>query len=216
MKRILFQGDSITDSHWREDDNGGMCVGYTRLVKAELSYLHPGEYEFYNRGIGGNRSVDLYARIKADFINLAPDYASILIGVNDVWHELDGNNGTDERKFERIYTMLVEELREALPAMKLFLLGAYVMPGIATVGTLPDGRDRYNVFRTEVEKRAAITKKIADRFGLPFVDLQATFDALHAQNGIEYYLDDGVHPSAAGYEAIKRAWLETFRCMSVE
>ena len=212
--RILFQGDSITDSHWREDDNGGMGVGYTRLVKAELSYLHPGEYEFYNRGIGGNRSVDLYARIKADFINLAPDYASILIGVNDVWHELDGKNGVDAEKFERVYTMTVEEIREALPDLKLFLLGAYVMPGAATVGTLGDGRDRYTVFREEVALRIAATKRIATRFGLPFVDLQAVFDRLHGQNGIEHYLDDGVHPSAAGYEVIKREWLRVFRSLA--
>lgn len=210
MKRILFQGDSITDSHWREDDNGQMGVGYTRLVKAELSCDRPGEFEFFNRGIGGNRLVDLYARIKSDFINLAPDYASILIGVNDVWHEIEHQNGTDLAKFEQIYTMLIEEILAALPDLRLFLMGAYVMPGAATVGTLPDGRDRYGVFREQVALRADVTRRIAERFALPFVDLQSIFDRLHASVGIEHYLDDGVHPSAAGYEIIKRAWLETF------
>ena len=32
------------------------------------------------------------ARIKADIINLKPDYMSLLIGVNDVWHELGGRH----------------------------------------------------------------------------------------------------------------------------
>lgn len=32
--------------------------------------------------------VDLDARIKVDCINLRPDVISIMIGVNDVWHEL--------------------------------------------------------------------------------------------------------------------------------
>lgn len=41
-----------------------------------------------NRGINGNRSIDLLAGIKSDIINLKSDFMIILIGVNDVWHEL--------------------------------------------------------------------------------------------------------------------------------
>lgn len=33
----------------------------------------PNQYILYNRGIGGNRVVDLYARIESDIINLKPD-----------------------------------------------------------------------------------------------------------------------------------------------
>ena len=36
---------------------------------------------FYDRGISGNRIVDLYARWKVDGLNLRPDLISILIGV---------------------------------------------------------------------------------------------------------------------------------------
>ena len=211
MKRILFQGDSITDAHWRSDQSGQMGVGYARLVTAELSCDHPGKYEFFNRGISGNRIVDLYARIKSDFINLAPDYASILIGVNDFWHEHANRNGVSAEKFEKIYTMLVEEILQALPNLKLFLLGAYVMPGSATTGTLDDGREFYPVFREEVALRSAATRRIAERFGLPYVDLQPIFDDLHTRYGSEYFIEDGVHPTAAGYEVIKREWLKLFR-----
>ena len=35
-KRILFRGESITDSHWREDDNGRAGVGHTRNVQTAL------------------------------------------------------------------------------------------------------------------------------------------------------------------------------------
>ena len=94
-KRILFQGDSITDCSRSRSDLTEMGGGYPRLVKAALGMDHPGEYEFINRGISGNRIVDLYARIKADFINLKPDYASIYIGVNDAWHEIGSQNGVD-------------------------------------------------------------------------------------------------------------------------
>ena len=48
---------------------------------------------FLNKGISGNRIVDLYARIKSDVINLKPDVISVLIGVNDTWHEFGSQNG---------------------------------------------------------------------------------------------------------------------------
>ena len=54
--------------------------------------------------------VDVYARIKADIINLKPDVMSILIGVNDVWHEVSRANGVDTAKFEKIYSMLINYL----------------------------------------------------------------------------------------------------------
>ena len=113
-KRILFQGDSITDCGRNRNDFHGMGSGYSALVKASLGLDHPNEYEFLNRGIAGNRIVDLYARIKSDFINLNPDYASIYIGVNDTWHEIGSQNGVDTPKFEKIYTMLIDEV-QAMP-----------------------------------------------------------------------------------------------------
>ena len=83
-KIIVFQGDSITDAGRAKDNDISVGVGYANLVKAHLSANEPYQYQFYNRGISGNRVVDLYARIKIDMINLKPDYMSILIGVNDV------------------------------------------------------------------------------------------------------------------------------------
>ena len=50
-------------------------------MSAQLGYENPGEYTFINRGIGGDRSIDILARIKKDAINLKPDYMSIFVGV---------------------------------------------------------------------------------------------------------------------------------------
>ncbi len=49
-------------------------------------------WEVSNRGISGNRIVDLYARWKPDALHLRPDAISILIGVNDTWHEFRSGN----------------------------------------------------------------------------------------------------------------------------
>ena len=44
--------------------------------------------------------------------NLKPDVLSILIGVNDVWHELDSQNDVDLERFEKVYTMIIEDTLE--------------------------------------------------------------------------------------------------------
>ena len=67
MKKFLFQGDSITDAGRSFDyDDGRGSYGYPTFVAGKLGVKYPGQIEFINRGISGNRVVDLYARIKRD------------------------------------------------------------------------------------------------------------------------------------------------------
>ncbi len=211
-KRILFQGDSITDFGRDRNDFYGIGRGYVNLVKACLGYDNPNEYEFINRGISGNRIVDLYARIKVDFINLKPDYASIYIGVNDAWHEISNKNGVDTEKFEKIYTMLIEEVISACPEIKLMIIAPYVLEGTATCNTeeIPDRLER---FRVDVAEKAEVCKKIAKKYDLPIIELQPAFDEACKKAPAEYWAYDGVHPTPCGHEIIKRLWIETFEKM---
>lgn len=210
MKKILFQGDSITDCGRSRDDNAQVGTGYALLVKSQLGFENPNQYEFYNRGISGNRIVDVYARIKADILNLKPDYMSLLIGVNDVWHEIMYNNGVDEEKFEKIYSMLIEEIKEALPDIKIMILEPFVLKGVATENTETQP-DKWERFDSEVKKRAVKAKLIAEKYGLVFIELQDKFDALTRQAEETYWLRDGVHPTPMGHEMIKREWLKAFQ-----
>ena len=93
--KVLFLGDSITDmSRSREGDNVYKGNGYVFYAAGDIKREDP-SIEVINRGISGNRVVDLYARIKSDVWNLQPDVLSILIGVNDVWHEIISQNGVE-------------------------------------------------------------------------------------------------------------------------
>lgn len=213
MQLILFQGDSITDCGRSRERDDLLGDGYPLLVTAELAYRFSEQYRFLNRGISGNRVVDLYARIKADIINLKPDYISILIGVNDVWHELSDNpNGVDAEKFEKIYSMLIEEIQMALPNVKIVILEPFVLEATATKNT-EDEPKRWDIFNSEVKKRAEKARIIAKKYNLPFVPLQEKFDEASKQTENAYWLRDGVHPTAAGHEIIKREWLKTFEQM---
>lgn len=202
MRTILMQGDSITDfgrdrSNTRSYERGH---GYATMTAGQIMASHPGQYDVINRGVSGDRIVDLFARIKADFINLKPDYLTILIGVNDVWHDLEWSNGVSSEKFYQVYSMLIDELLEALPNLKIYLLEPFVLPGSATNAMWAD-------FQREVSLRARSVRRIAEERSLTFIPLQAMFDECCTQCPADYWLFDGVHPTAAGHAMITRALL---------
>lgn len=209
MKKILFMGDSITDVGRNRDNDSYMGAGYATMAAGELAYNNPYTYEFFNRGIGGNRIIDLHARIRSDMINLQPDYISILIGINDVWHEYTQQNGVCAEKFEILYDMMIQELQRDIPGVKIMILEPFVLPGTKT-RTEEEKPGRWEHFSSETPLRAAAAKRIAEKYHLVFVPLQEKFDAVNADAPDGYWLLDGVHPSAAGHTLIKQAWLEGF------
>ena len=195
MKTILFQGDSITDAERNYSVDSKRGLGYPTLISADMGYRFPGEFSFINRGVSGNRIVDVYSRIKIDIINLRPDVMTLLIGVNDVWHELSRQNGVDSDKFARICSMLIEEIHAALPDCRIVLLEPFVLRGTAT-------EENWDYFRSEVEKRAARVREIAGKYSLDFIPLQNRFDELCEKAPADYWLVDGVHPTSAGHGMI--------------
>lgn len=223
MKTILFQGDSITDcGRVREEkpNNIMKCYykiakrtplgnGYPALVTDEINKTKQGEYTFINKGVSGDRIPDVYARIVRDIIEIKPDYMSLLIGVNDVWHGLDWGNGTGIKRFEKVYNILLEELKEEIPETKIMILEPFVLEGPATADR--EGQTgRYKKFRSGVEEVAAIAKKLADRHGIKFIPLQSILDEEAEKAPATSLLSDGVHPTAKGHELIKREWIKAF------
>lgn len=208
-KTVLFYGDSITDCGREADWFLKIGSGYVNGVISELSAKYPCEYRFINRGISGNRIVDLYSRIKVDFINLKPDYASIYIGVNDTWHEIASQNGIDTPKFEKIYCMMLDEIYAACPDIKLILIAPFVLEGRDTQNTeeIPDRLER---FLTDVAEKAVVVKRIADKYNLPLIELQPVFDDACKLAPATYWAADGVHPTAAGHNIIKNLWIKEF------
>ena len=204
MKRILFQGDSITDAGRSREDDKHLGIGYPRFVSGELALDNPGEYEFFNRGIGGNRIVDIYARIKKDLINLKPDVMSILIGINDVWHEVGEQNGVDAEKFFNVYSLIIEEVKAALPNIKIMIMEPFVLKARAT-------EENWDYFETETAKRQEMAKKIAEKYNLKYIPLQDKFNEAAKLAPNDYWLGDGVHPTYAGHELIKREWIKAFK-----
>ena len=204
--KILFFGDSITDMGRKRDEDGHIYSygnGYVYLVASELFSREPGKYEIVNRGISGNRIVDLYARVKVDVWSEAPDCLSILIGVNDVWHELgERPNGVELERWEKVYRMLIEDTVKRLPNTRIIICEPFVLHGTAT-------DERYSRF-VQVHNYASAAKELAQEYGLEFVSLQSAFDEKAKEYGEKHYLYDGVHPHIAGAKLIATEWLKVF------
>ena len=203
MKTILFQGDSITDCSRNRESAINMPAhlgyGYPNLISGELLLEHAEDmYQCINKGISGNRVVDLYARWKIDALNFKPDIISILIGVNDVWHEVERQNGVEADRFEQIYRMLLTWTKEVLPDVKFIIMEPFALPSSVVCEN----------FLPEVKLRAAAAKKIAGEFGAVFLPLQDKLDAAAKRAPNSYWLWDGVHPTAAGHRLIADEWLK--------
>ena len=123
-----------------------------------------------------------------------------------VWHELDSGNGVDGDKYFMIYSLLLKEIKEALPLTKIMILEPFVLKASAT-------EENWDVFRAEVEIRAEKARQVAEEFQLPFVSLQKKFDQAAKLAKADFWLRDGVHPTVAGHELIKREWIRTFNSM---
>lgn len=200
--RVLFQGDSITDcGRHREavDPNVGLGAGYAMLSAGSLLADHAEKnIQVFNRGISGNRVVDLYARWKIDALNLKPDVLSILIGVNDTWHAFGSNNGVGVERYGRIYHEILTWTKQALPNIKVVLLEPFVLEFGAVA----------EEWLEEIDDRRRIVTDLAKEFDTAFVPTQSILnDALKkAEPG--YWLTDGVHPTLAGHQLICNEWLK--------
>ena len=109
--------------------------------------------------------------------------------------------------------MLVEELKEALPDLKIMIMEPFVLPGTATC-TNEANPGRWEYFTSECVLRQQAAKRVAEKYGLLYVPLQAMLDVACTKAPADYWLFDGVHPTPAGTELIKQAWLKAFETLA--
>lgn len=205
MKIVLF-GDSITDMNRdRTQDHNpfGIGMGYPYLVVDALSGQSLDKHLVINRGIGGNRVVDLRDRIEYDVWGLEPDVLSILVGVNDVWHGIIFNNGVDLDTFKACYEEIIVNTIKNLPKIKIMLLEPFLLVGTSTKEHLKEFEKVYTYARA--------VKELAEKYNLVFIPLQEKFNSLAEKFGAKHYLYDGVHPTILGARVIADEWLKAFK-----
>ena len=200
--RILFQGDSITDAGRdrkadKPNDTAALGKGYPFLAAGELLRDHPGlKLQVLNRGISGNKVPDLAARWQADCIDLQPTVLSILIGVNDIWHKLNGKYDGTVADYADGYRKLIEDTQSKLPETRIVICEPFVLKcGAVSDKWFPEFNER---------REAAV--KLAAEFKLTLVAFQQMFNRAIEQAPPEYWAADGVHPTLAGHALMATEW----------
>jgi lysophospholipase L1-like esterase len=201
---ILFQGDSITDCGRNYDDPSSLGVGYALMAAARLGQQYPEKnLTFINRGINGNRIVDLQERWGKDCLELKPTWVSIYIGINDTWRYFDSGEETTAAKFEASYRDLIERTKSSLDA-KLVLIEPFVLP-------VPEDRKGW---RRDLDPKIHVVRELAREYGAPLVPLDGLFAAASVKAEPTFWAGDGVHPSSAGHALIAEAWMKAVRAIS--
>lgn len=203
-KKILFQGDSITDGNRGrdEDPNHIHGHGYAYLIASQLGAEHASSQpHFINKGISGNRVSDLYARWNEDAFSLKPDLISILIGVNDAMSIINGQPGGATDRFERIYRLLLDETREVLPEAGIVLCEPFVLETSSTA-------KEWSRWRSQMDEYRVIVRQLSEEYDTLFVPLQELYNESATRLTAEYWLWDGVHPTTAGHYLLAQQWLK--------
>lgn len=177
-QKIVFLGDSITEAP----------NGYVKVVQDMLGASVPGmDMEFVNAGIGGNKVTDMLERIGEDVIAHDPDWITVSVGINDVWH---GFNGTPFDRFAELYDELVRRLKNQTVAR------------IALFTTTVIGEDLDNQMNTKLLDYNDYIRATARKYDTLLVPMQEEFfkaiSAWHRIGDELRFTTDGVHMTPVG------------------
>ncbi len=194
---IVFYGDSITDCGRDRSDSASLGTGYVSLVAASLTSRDESQSpRVTNRGISGNRICDLEARLDEDVLDLRPTVVSILVGINDTWHQFKHGKASPLADFTASYDRVLTRLG-TVPNLRTLILEPFLLPH-------PEDR---RVWRSDLDERISAVRELAWKYQIPYLPLDGIFTAASVPTGHAHWLPDGVHPSPAGHRLIADRWL---------
>jgi lysophospholipase L1-like esterase len=193
--RVVFLGDSITQA-------GAAPGGYVTRVAQSLAHQHPElGVEVIGAGISGNRVPDLENRLERDVIAKKPTVVVIYIGINDVWHSLQGR-GTPKDEYEQGLRRITRAVQDA---------GARtILCTPSVIGEKPDGS---NALDAMLDDYAAVSRRVAADTHSQLLDLRKAFLAYlrtHNPDSSEKNVltSDGVHLNPEGNRFVAERVLE--------
>lgn len=209
--RILFIGDSITDSNRDRNAKPGSWNsfgdGYVELIHAYTTGILPKqEFMIINKGNSGDRILDLEKRWQEDVLDLHPDIVTIMIGVNDVWRHFDSVFQQEEQvsidQFAEIYEKII---RETLTQTKQII----IMSAFMIESNIND------LMRKQLTEYNAVSKELAEKYQLTYIDIQTLIDQFLIYQSSYILSVDRVHPSLPGHMIIAEKWLSVVRFLEV-
>ena len=157
--QVAFLGDSLTD-------------GY------DLATYYP-QYITSNRGIGGDTTFDLEARLQVSVYDLKPQVVVMLIGANNM-----------DTMFEN-YEAILQGLKTNLPQTQVVLLSLTAMGG-----------EHWGSKNQLAAYNNVTIRGLADKYGFHFVDLYTPLYDISTREVYAGYTVDGGHFTPKGYEVL--------------
>ena len=156
---VAFIGDSLTD-------------GY------DLNKYYP-QYKTSNRGIGGDTTHGLEARLQVSLYDLKPQVVVMLIGVNNI-----------DTMFEN-YESILKGLEQNLPDTEVVLLSLTAMGG-----------EHWGAKNQLAAYQNVKIKLLAEKYGYTYVDLYSPLYDVSIGEVYEGYTVDGGHFTHEGYTVL--------------
>ena len=155
------------------------------------------ERNFLGRGIGGQTTMQLLVRFRADVIELDPEYVVILAGINDIAR----NNGyiTVTNTFKNLLSMVDLAKYHGIKPVMCTILPA------DEIGW----RKRVGDPRPQIDSLNTMIRNYAEANNIPLVDYHT---AMKDENGgmISKYRTDAVHPNLEGYKVMEGVLEDVF------
>ncbi len=171
------------------------------MVSSSTLFAHG--VEVINKGVGGNSTADMLRRVESDVVAQSPDLTIIMVGTNDMFNS---KKCVSYEVYEQNLTELVRRVKSC---------GSDVM----LISSIPADTEylsqRHDVskYHNNIEEMGGeiskIVKTLAKSERCYFVDLHKEFKSRGIpQHNADIYIrninncgvNDGVHPTPAGYE----------------
>jgi len=195
--RLLFQGDSITDACRNREEFYDLGEGYPKYAAKYLTEKYPQfDFEFINKGISGDQTINLLQRLDSDFIAIQPDIVSILIGINDTWSHSFIPDWLPDSEFEEQYKKVLEAIKTKTNA-KIMIIEQFLGPV----------EDKAH-FRVDMASKIEITRKLAREYADVFMPLDGLLCSAFVGEDPLSFAPDGIHPSPKGADYIGKLYVD--------
>lgn len=147
--------------------------------------------DILNKGINGNTTKQMSARLKVDVLTYKPTYAVVMGGINDL---LQGNSA--EVVIENIKEITATILKEEIQPILILPLPVNEIEKEKNLYPEAD----YLAVNEEVKKVGQALSEFAVQNGIQHIDLIETF----IEEKEKYYLKDGIHITPSAHDLIAK------------
>ena len=199
---MLFIGDSITDCG-RRGEQAPLGNGYVSLFTELATARFPDHrIRYINKGIGGNRTIDLKERWRDDVLFHQPDRLSLKIGINDLSSHLRGaEDGIGPELFAQNYDELLDLTQSELNCPVVLISPFYI-------STDRSGQTHRSRVLDLLPFYIEVVEKMSVKYNTKLVRLQDIFEMHLKYRDADSFCPEPVHPNHSGHLVIAQALMD--------